>query len=551
MSIQFVLLLSDHTLSIYHAAQRKISGIIQFSTDENGLQAFTQWLEQQRCPAVSLVVDSRYEEYLVDVVPHVSGQDQKNLFRHRLTRHYPKSPYRYACVQRHLPAPAGLKRSNDQALFSCINNDDILKPWIKALLLRHVPIRGIYSLPLLLQRLLPFLQAGHSSLLVTHSPYNASNGPQSMRQSYFLEGHLQVSRPLAVNVHSNAEYAGYLTQEILKTQHYLEMRNILPPQEAFEVILLAAAPWDSAAKHWEQQQPRQEQHIRYRCVELDDLAASLSLDAENLDLGILVAGVLSQRRMVANHYAQASQRRYFYYQHVRQALYASSAAVLLGGVAVAGNNAYQVLQLQQEQQDMQQKITTTIQRRNDLNEKQRQHSGVETDVVYIKNTVESVEFLQHHQLDIRQGLSLVSQYLNDYPLLRLNDLKWYGVVPEEPPSEEELRRQQQPQTQLNKMLATRGLNQKKHAKPELHIFLNGELWPFDGNYTKALDTVKQFQQALEKSPKIKTVKTIRMPLNAQPGSKITGSLSSSQTSTNSTAPFSLEVVISNAETKAN
>lgn len=548
MKAQYIFYLSDHRLLVYLAESQRITELHRFAANENGQEQFAAWLDGLRPLPVRLIIDSRMEESQVEIVPHVAWHHRRGLLQHRLKRSFTQTPYHYAKVQRRLSAQPGAKRNDDQLFLTGLHNAEWLKPWLKLLLARQFPLRGIYSFPLLLEKLLKPLNTGANTLLVTHGPRMNDYSPQGLRQSFFRQRCLRVSRLLPLTAVQLDDYAHYARAEIYKTQQYLDGRNLLPVEQPLELLLLSGDPWQEYCRTWEQETGKDGDWL-FRCVHLADLAKQLGLREAlpELHVSALSAWLLA-RQGETNHYALPEQRRYLYYRYLRRALYASSAAVLFSGLGLAGSVAYEGLEEQKQLDALRAEVRQIQDKYAQAREQQKKLSGIGVDVVHIKNTVDSADFLQRQQLDMYADISRISRYLNDFPELVLAQLSWESrVIKEKKTDDATLRR---PMTTLEKMMANRGLD--KNAQAEMQrsgvLTLSGELSPFDGNYTKALSTIHNFVSQLRADAWIKTVNTLQMPLNIQPNAKLSGVVGTARSKGSSEqhrAPFKLEVIMNN------
>jgi hypothetical protein len=185
-----ILLLTSRELHVFSWRKDVLSPVGTFSADEQGLAEFNRYLDSSHDIPVYLVADLIEEDFRLEPVAHVFGNDRKILLERKLVQFFRTTEYRSARLQDREKSG----RRDDTVLFSALTNSDQLAFWIHPLLEKKVRITGILSVPLLMELFTGFLhldQVPHL-LLVNLEQHSG------LRQTYLQRRHLKFSRLLSL-----------------------------------------------------------------------------------------------------------------------------------------------------------------------------------------------------------------------------------------------------------------------------------------------------------------------------------------------------------------
>jgi hypothetical protein len=200
-----ILYQNDALLTVYHVNKGQLHRLHTLqATDETDLHIFADYLTSDKKTPIFWLIDTAIEEYQQVWQPHVLGQERKALLKHRLRRLFEPTAYTHTVFQ----GRSKEGRGDDKFLFLAINNaEELLQPWLSAIIESGVLLQAIYSLPLLSEVLLRHLPQYTYTLLVSQALQAPFSTTESVRQSFFLNGQLQFSRLTPLTTHHPNKYA--------------------------------------------------------------------------------------------------------------------------------------------------------------------------------------------------------------------------------------------------------------------------------------------------------------------------------------------------------
>ena len=259
-----VFLVSSGRLVVYHWHRGRFDEPLIFNADEEGLTNFSMYLDRGLEEPVYMLVDFVEEEFREDTVPHVIGPDRNALIGTKLNRLFRDATYSYAL-------PQGREtdgRRDDRMLFTALTRPDLLAPWVGQLAKHKVPLAGVYSLPVLSDSLLKHVPVESSHALVV--TLQSAGG---LRQTFFLEGQLKLSRLAVMPALEQRGYASHVLGEIEKIRRYLNSLRWLPHDSPLDVYIVG----DPALLEEIREQSPDSLTTRHRLFPLSEVAARLGL----------------------------------------------------------------------------------------------------------------------------------------------------------------------------------------------------------------------------------------------------------------------------------
>lgn len=537
-----ILYLSDYQLLAYQAKGKTLTEIQQFQLSANGEVEFVNYLTADPKTPILWLIDTTQEEYQTSRLPHVFGKDRRDLLSHKMKRLFDYTPYAHADFQ----GRETHGRGDDRVLFMALNNPTLLQPWLNLILTHKVPLTGIVSVPLLSQRLLNYLPKASYTLLVAHTPAINEHSPAGLRQSFFADQYLQLSRLIPLTTLTPSEYAEYVFNQIIKTQRYLESARKLSLEVAPSlsvVILTDTSLIDALVQYPKENLSGLQVHI------LDgwDLARQLGWHPEvsALYLHHLVAYQLSHSRGLGNHYAQSTETRYFFYRQVRMMIYLASALLLAGALTLSQyilNHAWEVKhegqKIDAETQKLMVKLQGILGHASDVKQAddERVRRKLE-DIERVRSVVDMGLYIKSFQLPPRPTWTKVSHVLTRHPNLLIEELEWN--INETTATE-------------SKDSPSQSSGSKSSSAPPKdvpdHFFevirLHGKMDDFGGNYQNALRSFEKFVADLRND--FSQVKELQSPYKAT--SMLQGQLGSQPTKEGN-APYAVEIVIEHSPKK--
>ncbi len=500
-----VLYFTDVMLIVYRVSGQQVSEERRFLLNPEGQASFANWLLDSGIRPIFMplfiIIDSRLEEYQIDTMPHVRGNNRTELLNHRLHRCYPNLPYTYAQVLGRATHSADHQRVDDQVLLMALSNADTFLPWIRLLLTQKISIQGIYSLPLLSRHIIQPLELPDNILLVHHTEQIAANTPYGLRQSFFRKGQLLVSRliPLphfkpGIERLSNDSYPSYISSEIIKTVQYLSAHTLLKDNQVLTVLLFAEAQDLVDVKQYIAEHPRPGLQFRFY-----PLTGFLQQNGVRQSTSPHFFHFLPVQQIIqgkqSNHYAQASERFYHTHLRLRRNIQIFSLLIFFLTAMISGVVVYQTWHTQQNNHLLKAKTT-----RLEAEYQQAQDKlGTDIEPRHMRNAVEAADTLRKNQQLPHDSLALIGTELQNFPSLRLRSIKW---------SVNEVENALEAKGSGNsaflaKLLATKRQRGELQTSFEQVIELKGQVWPLPSNLPQAQRTLDSFLKRLRHQPNLK------------------------------------------------
>jgi hypothetical protein len=468
---QFLVYLSPRGGAVLKGRVRKLEWLGELPGGESGLAAFSRVLLNQATRPVWLLVDSVDEDYRLESLPHVWGKARQEMLQRRLRQLYRGQPYCSAWRQGREPGG----RRDDRYLFTALNDSDWLTPWLAAIQSAGFPLAGVSLISSAAQALLNRLKIRDPQVMLV------TRQNEGLRLSYFQDGLLRFSR------HTLGE-GGELNcaDEVSKTLLYLTSQRIIPREARCTIYLLD--------------------------LEHDLVPTLASLNADPLfDARLIAPGQMAQALNVPEDFLQAAPgvallaaqvgvppafnlapnqlRRSFQLHRVRRLLNGTALTCLLGGAAAAGAQWLETNQYRSDTQTLMQNLAhnETLYR-----ETLKQYPRISIPPDMLRHAVQLARTLESGPRSPENALAILSQALEQHPLIGLQDLSW-----------------------RDKLAAGHGQGD--------HLEIRARVLPFDGNYRVAVEQIKSFMATLSTLPGVSSVTLVEGPVSAESASPLSGS----------------------------
>jgi len=317
MTTRHILYLTNQQMTALVWKGHRAAEVKSFDTDEEGVVAFSQYLEQKAELGTYLLLDLIEEDFRLDTVPRVGRRDRDVILARRLQQIYRGTPFRAAQVQ----GREADGRRDWRVLYTAITNSDLLQPWIAALQAHRIPLVGIYSAPLLVTPLLKALRP-----LTRHSLIVSLHDTGGLRQNYVRDGFLRFSRMTPPGDTTPSLMPQFIAEETERTFQYLNSLNHFGPDEFLQVVVITDRSGESTLKPVLQSTSQ----LKYEYRNIPELASALGMREvpAGRNAAALYIHALAEHPP-ANHFASSELTRYAALRRVRLGLWAASAAVLL------------------------------------------------------------------------------------------------------------------------------------------------------------------------------------------------------------------------------
>lgn len=523
-----LLFLAAERLTAYrwHGGHVSLEGA--FTADESGRRAFAAYAAElsQRRRTAWMLADLVEEDFRFETVPHLIGPERSGLLARKLEQFYRSTPFRHAEVRER----ERVGRRDDRVLFSALTNPGWIAPWIELLVHYEIPLRGLYSVPLL-SRYIARMISSQDLLLIT---WERDAG---VRQTYFKNGYVSFSRlsPLASalppsdGLHSDgsppstgaAPFTATVIHEAARTVQYLQSLSLLPPERPMHVAIVCSRQDQQALAARLQDSPR----VRYAYLDIGELATRLGYRDSLPDsdaTGLLLHTLVKSRP--PNQYAAAHHTHYYALGEARRLARAAVLATGLGLLLWASLDVWQAVTLSRraEQLDAQ---------RQSL---ERQHQAIRAtfpptpwSASEMRQAVRAARSLALSSPLPVEVLSGIGQALERFPGLRLTQLSWQ--ITAHPDNVEK-----GPSPRPRPSTPPPGSGSTLYRV----VLLQGEVHPFRHNYREALEQVEAL--AAELTRQGFSVERVELPLDLRPQASLSGQLDAPETERR--AVFTLKIV---------
>ncbi len=485
----------------------------QVSGHENGeaaWSAFAALLQKNSDIPVYLMVDTVEEEYRTEVLPHVHGHARREMLKRKLGQLLRTAPYRATWLQGR--EQVGGKRKDDVYLFLALISGELLRPYLDHIQRRRVPLAGIYLLPQVSQALAMQLKC------VTPGALLVSRQQGGLRQSFFLNGQLRISRLTPFDPLGDVPVTAYYAGEIEKSRLFLYNSRQLPRDARLTVQVL---DFDGSLTDLPAQLT-QDASLSCQRIPFDQICATLGVAANALPRDSEALHLYLLGKYTPSVSLAAPQLTVDFTAHrLRLGLYAASAALTAAALMWSGYNLYRGYA---NQSDITRTMADTARYRAQYAEAARLFPAAPVSADKLRRAVEVAGQLKKLGRTPEAFLRIVSQGLNVFPQIQLNRLDWrYGAVATAAP--------------VTSSTQIAGLNWRQQGEIE------AEIRPFTGDYRSALALIERFAAGLREQTGVAEVMIAKLPVNLDSSSVLSGSTQDNVETKPGAAQFKLNILL--------
>ncbi|MBV1882477.1 MAG: hypothetical protein KUG82_12640 [Pseudomonadales bacterium] len=288
----------------------------QFSFDPGfgGYEKFGEYLEKTKDIPTKFLLDIIEEDFKQDSIPKLRGKDRLAVVERFEARLFRGAEYTSAITQ----GKDSDNKHKEQMLFSSVMNPEILTPWMEKLIHFEVPLVGIWSVPLIVVKLLP-----HFKIKTQHSLIISQQVPSSLRQSFYENGKLIFSRQSKIKfdlreVHDAVSYTVLLANEIEHTEHYLINHRLVRADEKISVCCLVRDDFVAEIHDY-----LESTHVfDYKVFSIAALEKKFGYKREGAKYSdLLFSRICQQLPARSEHYAKPTERRFYTEFNFKRILY--------------------------------------------------------------------------------------------------------------------------------------------------------------------------------------------------------------------------------------
>lgn len=507
MSTVRVLLLTSQELHVFSWKKGVLCPVGMFTADDRGLAEFNRYLSTALDVPVYLVADLIEEDFRVEPVAHVRGNDRKALLERKLFQFFRTSEYRSARIQDREEKG----RRDDRVLFSALTNSDQFAMWIDCLLEKKIRLKGILSVPLLMELFAEFRHLEQIPHLLLVNLEQRSG----LRQTYLQGKRLKFSRLLSLTTIRAGSPAEVILAECSHTRQYLERLKLLPHDQPLEIHVHV----DNGTKEEIGRNLADSALLHFHVHESGMAAAEMGIDPALTDgqgtVFLCLMRALQTGRLF-NAYGPPPVLRYHRLHRIRRGLIAGTsliaAVALLAGAALlidgfTKRSAQNILEREARMFEHQYRELSNNFPETPL------PAGV------MQNVVDSVELIRQQAVSPVQMMALISRAVTLSPGIRLQQFDWQllataGTVDTTQPETDG-----RGDMKIDVPPLVPGL---LAGKAGVTTTLNGIVYP-NGGYWDAQRSVTGFIAALERIPGLKVV-PITLPTPTNPDATVKATL---------------------------
>lgn len=499
MSDPCLLFLTADRLTAYAWHHARLSQEAVFLPDEAARRRFGEFADglAKNKRSVMLLTDLVEEDFRFDTVPHLMGSERNAMLQRKLEQFYRSTPFRHSEFREREKEG----RRDDRVLFSAITNPTWVSPWVELLVQRELPIRGIYSVPLVSRHIARMVPAPEL-LLLTWERH------AGLRQTYFKGGHVNFSRLTPFG--AGEQYANIVVTETARTLQYLQSLSLLPVDHSLHIGVVCGnrEKQDLAARL------KNTARVRYVFVDIQEVAQRVKYanPPPDSDCTGLLLHLLAQTKP-SNQYASETHTHFHNLREVRKFARLASVLIATGCLLWAGLDLWYALSFAQRTEQLNTQVRVLDDQYQEIT---RTFPVMPQSPAHMRNVVLALRALAGSAPAPQDVLLPISEALSAFPTLQVNSLSWQvtnnpdAVKLEGGRGAATLR----PEGALGAAAAPNAFYRV--------VLLQGEVRPFEQNYRKALDKVEALQALL--TQKGMSVVPLELPLDLRPQATLSGDL---------------------------
>ena len=483
---------SGHRLTVFHWDLKKFHGACSFEPDAEGLVKFRKYLDTSEKSPARLLVDVIEEDFRIESAPHVYGKDKKAVIGRLLDRYYRSSgQYTYSEVIGREKSG----RSDDKVLIGGITNPGMIDIWKDIIEECHIPLIGIWTLPLVSKNILPLLSEKRSAVLLVSQQVNSN-----LRQTFFRDGKMLSSRQSVINQDAEdiSNIGAFASPEVERTVAYLRNQRLIGADEIVHIHIIGSEGQMESLKSEFKANDLNNMNIHL----LNEIQAKIGLDglSGKFSDGIFTWFCTKQLAFQA-HYGNAKEYSQYYYVLLSKALKAASILLALFAMLITEANISSVIEYERSAELL---AEQTGEYKKIYIEQYEKHEDAFKRSTVMKKSVDLVDHIREHgktsPLDFMVEISNVLSQSN-LGIDRIEEIKWT--------LEQYKQKGEVKEVSSDKVDVTT-------EDPIRHVaIINGRIAISDKNYRGSVSQVNRIISELGKHQRIEHVEAIEMPVEVR------------------------------------
>lgn len=490
--------------------------------DNQTRQKFATFLSNYPHTPVYLIANHIEEDYRSETLPHVIGKAKHEMVERKLNQLFRNVTYRAAYFIGREPD----KRRDDRYLLVALNNAEYIQDWIALIEQQQAHLVGVYLLSMISQILMDKLKLKSAHTLLVERLND------DLRQSYFHQGQLRISRLSPIPDLAPAQLADFYKSETEKTRLYLSAQRLIARDTRLTTLLADVDGSLGGAC----QRINLEQNMECSALDFSGYAQSLRLSPEQSKHPELLYMQLLAMGNVPVDLAPARLTKSHQIALLRRWINVIGALILLAGVFVAGFNLNQRYKTQGE--------TVQVQAQTAMQQQQYQEVSKNFPVTPIPSADLQIAAELHDKIALSSQqpgrlLQILSSVLEQAPAMQINRIHWvlgHDANFKDTEASAENKSTLLPGAQAATVPLDAGLLYEM-------ALVNGEIKNFKGDYRAANHQVRLWVEALQKHPEVLQVKLLQQPVNTNSYADLQGSTADVSQNQTVTAEFKILLIL--------
>lgn len=410
MAKRLILYLSADEHSLYRAERTGLELEGRFGADEDGLNAFRDYLRGARGALFAVLADLAGEDFHEEQIPYVRGADREALLARRLAQRYRDTRLAAALSLGQVLTP---ERRNERVLLASFTNTQQLSQWLDALEEAGTRLAGVYSTPLLAPGLASALGARDARVLVV------SANRAGLRQCYVEKGRLRFARLERTGELAPAALAGFVRSETQRLVQYLVTLRALPRDAGPMQVLVVAPPGKRALF---EEALHSDARLTFRTIDYADALRAVKLRRPPADAGAEALFVhLAAQKPPREQFANRDERRRYLLWQLQRGIVAAGAAAFCLCALAGGSRWLDVLSVRSATAEQRELARTAAQQYARITSS---FPVTDTSTENLKAAVVEFRRIAERASNPELAFIHISRVLQKYPQIELDTLRW-------------------------------------------------------------------------------------------------------------------------------
>jgi hypothetical protein len=500
------------TAGLWHGT--KLQSYKVFKNADEDHTAFSLYLAKYPDINVYLIVDAIEEDYKLEALPHTTGNARREIVARKLSQFNRNSVYRAA----HYINRDSTKRKDDNFIFVALSNTDFMQSWMDVIQAEHIPLVGVYLLPMVSQVMVRQMKLMAPNILLCE---RLSSG---LRQTYLHNGRLRMSRLTPMTNIKPGQLSYFYLVEIEKTRLYLLSQRLIGADTALQMILPALDDsTDEIAKSISQ-----DQGIECKTVDILAYAKNSNIKQEIVKTHPeLLHMQLLANGNIPDNLAPAELTKTHNINNLCRNINLATLLIIFAGVLLSGVYFFQGYQKVKQTDELNAKAQTQL---NQYELVAENFPATPVPGEELKAAVEIAHSINNNTP--RQLMQVISAALEDAPDISISRIRWVQSDNIEIADESGVEAKQTAQSTA------------ANASQLMQIgFINAEIRRFTGDYRAALASASRFANHLRQDPSVLQVQILQEPVNVSSLASLQGSTKDESTAQRAPAIFKLKVIL--------